>query len=262
VDSAAIGAFTNLGIRSGSLASLRSGRMLVSQSTASDHHWLAGDLVTVGFGSYGTARLRIGGIFANTGPLAPYLISNATFTADTGIRTDNVDLVRAELAARRALLRALASYPGAQLLDQAGYAKSRAAALGTILNLITALLVLAVIIALLGIASTLALSVVERTRELGMLRAIGMRRAQVGRMIVAESVIIAVIGAALGAALGLGLGAAMAAAFTRSQQLTVVIPASQIVLYIVAAGLASLLAAIAPARRAARMNILAAIAAE
>jgi putative ABC transport system permease protein len=262
VDSAAIGAFTNLGIRSGSLASLRSGRMLVSQSTASDHHWLAGDLVTVGFGSYGTARLRIGGIFANTGPLAPYLISNATFTADTGIRTDNVDLVRAEPAARRALLRALASYPGAQLLDQAGYAKSRAAALGTILNLITALLVLAVIIALLGIASTLALSVVERTRELGMLRAIGMRRAQVGRMIVAESVIIAVIGAALGAALGLGLGAAMAAAFTRSQQLTVVIPASQIVLYIVAAGLASLLAAIAPARRAARMNILAAIAAE
>jgi putative ABC transport system permease protein len=262
VDPAAIGAFTSLGIRSGSLASLRSGRMLVSQSTASAHHWRAGDLVTVTFGSYGTAMLRIGGTFANAGPLSPYLISTATFSADTGIRTDNVDLVRAGPSARRALARALAGYPGAQLLDQSGYANSRAAALGTILNLTTALLVLAVIIALLGIASTLALSVVERTRELGLLRAIGMRRGQVRRMIAAESVIIAAIGAVLGTALGLGLGVAIAAAFTRSQQLTVTIPAGQIVLYIAAAALAGLLAAIAPARRAARMNILAAIAAE
>jgi len=173
-----------------------------------------------------------------------------------------VDLVRAGPSARPALARALAGYPGAQLLDQAGYASSRAAALGTILNLTTALLVLAVIIALLGIASTLALSVAERTRELGLLRAIGMRRGQVRRMIAAESVIIAVIGAGLGTALGLGLGAAIAAAFTRSQQLTVVIPAGPIVLYIVAAALAGLLAAIAPARRAARMNMLTAIAAE
>ena len=262
VDPAAIGAFTSLGIRSGSLGSLRSGRMLVSQSTASAHHWRTGDLVTITFGSYGPARPRIGGTFANTGPLSSYLIANATFTADTGIRTDNVDLVRAGPSARPALLRALAGYPGAQLLDQAGYAKSRAAVLGTILNLTTALLVLAVIIALLGIASTLALSVVERTRELGLLRAIGMRRGQVRRMIAAESVIIAAIGAVLGTALGLGLGAAIAAAFTRSQQLTVVIPAGPITLYIVAAALAGLLAAIAPARRAARMNILAAIAAD
>jgi putative ABC transport system permease protein len=262
VDPAAIGAFTSLGIRSGSLASLRAGRMLVTQPTASAHHWRVGDLVTVGFGSYGTARLRIGGTFANTGPLSSYLVSTATFAADTGIRTDNVDLVRAGPSARPALARALAGYPGAQLLDQAGYASSRAAALGTILNLTTALLVLAVIIALLGIASTLALSVAERTRELGLLRAIGMRRGQVRRMIAAESVIIAVIGAGLGTALGLGLGAAIAAAFTRSQQLTVVIPAGPIVLYIVAAALAGLLAAIAPARRAARMNMLTAIAAE
>ena len=134
--------------------------------------------------------------------------------------------------------------------------------IGTILNLVTALLILAVVIALLGITSTLALSVAERTPELGLLRAIGMRRVQLGLMIAAESVIIAVIGAVLGTVLGLGLGAAMAAAFTRSQQLTVVIPGSQIVLYVVAAALAGLLAAIAPARRAARMNMLTAIAAE
>jgi predicted lysophospholipase L1 biosynthesis ABC-type transport system permease subunit len=103
-------------------------------------------------------------------------------------------LVRVRAFARRPLTVALAGYPDAQLLDQAGYASSRSATLGNILNLITALLVLAVIVALLGMVSTLALSVAERTRELGLLRAIGMRRGQVGQMIAAESVTIAVIG--------------------------------------------------------------------
>jgi putative ABC transport system permease protein len=262
VDPADVGAFTSLGVSSGSLASLNAGDLLVVRSIASGHGWRVGDLVTIGFGSYGSSRLRIGGIFAAAGPLSGYLLSNSTFTSDTGIRNDAVDLVRAPAAARPALLRALAGYPGAQLLDQAGYARSRGAILGTILNLITALLVLAVIIALLGIVNTLALSIAERTRELGLLRAIGMRRGQVGQMVAAESVIIAVIGAVLGAALGLGLGAALAAAFTRSEQLTVVIPAGQVVACVAAAALAGLLAAIAPARRAARMNMLAAIAAE
>jgi putative ABC transport system permease protein len=262
VDPAAIGAFTSLGLSSGSVSSLTSGALLVSQSAANGHHWKLGNQVSIGFGSYGNARLRIGGIFAKIGPLSSYLVSNATFAHDTGIGHDTVDLVRAGSSARPALQRALARYPGAQLLDQAGYAKSRGAILGTLLNLITALLVLAVIIALLGIVNTLALSVFERTREIGMLRAIGMRRAQLGQMIAAESVIIAVIGAVLGTALGLGLGAALAAALTRSQQLTVVVSAGSILVYVAAAAFAGLLAAIAPARRAAKMNMIAAIAAE
>ena len=262
IDPVAIGAFTSLGLRAGSLGSLTGGGLLVSQSAANGHHWQVGDRVRIGFGSFGVSRLRIGGIFANTGPLSGYLISQATFTRDTGIRTDAVDLVRATSPTRRALARVLRAYPGAQLLDQAGYARSRSAILGTILNLITALLALAVIIALLGIVKTLALSVAELTREIGMLRAIGMRRSQVGLMIGAESVIIAVIGAVLGVVLGLGLGAALAIALTRSQAVTVAMPTGQVVFYVIAAALAGLLAAIAPARRAARMNMLAAIASE
>jgi len=262
VDPAAITAFTTLDIRAGSLSSLSSGALLVSKATADSRHWRTGELVRIGFGSYGVSRLRIGGLFTNAGPLSPYLISAATFTADTGIHTDNVDLVRAPSSARAALRSALAPFPGAQLLDQAGYARSRGATLGTILNLITALLVLAVLIALLGIVNTLVLSVVERTRELGLLRAIGMRRGQLGQMIAAESVIIAVIGAVLGTAIGVGLGSALAAAFTRSQGLTVVIPAGSLVVYIVVAALAGMLAALAPAHRAARMNMLAAITSE
>jgi putative ABC transport system permease protein len=208
------------------------------------------------------SRLRIGGIFTNVGPLTGYLVSVATFTADTGRRTDTVDLVIAPASARGPLARALAGYPGAQLLDQAGYAQSRSAMLGNLLGLVTALLALAIVIALLGIANTLALSIVERTRELGVLRAIGMRRGQLAQMIAAESVIIAIIGAVLGIVLGLGLGAALAYAVTRGQQPTVVVPVAQLVAFALAAVLAGVVASVAPARRAARLNVLDAIAAE
>jgi putative ABC transport system permease protein len=260
VDPAAIGSFTDLAVLHGSVASLTSGGLLVSQAAASGRGWRVGDRLRIQFGSFGISTLRIGGVFANVGPLSDYVLSNATFTADSGRRVDSVDLVRADPAARGTLRRALTAYPGAQLMDEAAFAKSRGAALANLLNLITALLVLAIIIALLGIVNTLALSVVERTRELGLLRAIGMRRGQLAQMVTAESVIIAVIGAVLGTVLGLALGAALAGTFTRPA--TVAIPAAQIAIYIVATAAAGILAAIAPARRAARLDLLAALAAD
>src|SRR6266567_2400548 len=253
VDPAAIAAFTDLGIRSGTVTGLTSGGLLVSSAAAASHHWRPGDKVRIQFGAYAVRLLPIDGIFANVGPLTDYLLSNAAFTADTGRGTDTVDLVKAPPSARQSIQQALTGYPGAQLLDQAGYSNSRGAMLASILNLITALLILAIIIALLGIVNTLALSIAERTRELGLLRAIGMRRSQLAQMIAAESVIIAVIGAVLGAVLGLGLGTALAAALTRSQHVTVAIPVTQMVIYIIAAAAAGVLAAIAPARRAARL---------
>jgi putative ABC transport system permease protein len=262
VDPAAVGSFTDLGLQAGTVAALNSGALLVSQAAASGHGWRVGDEVRIQFGSFGISTLRIGGVFANVGPLSDYLVSNATFTSDTGRRLDSVDLVRAAPAARGPIERALAGYPGAQLMDEAAFTKSRGAVLANLLNLITAMLVLAIIIALLGIVNALALSVLERTRELGLLRAIGMRRAQVAQMVAAESVIIAVIGAVTGSALGLALGAAFADAFTRSAQATVSIPVTQIAAYIVATAVAGVLAAIAPARRAARLNVLEAIAAD
>jgi putative ABC transport system permease protein len=258
VNPAAIGAFTDLGVKTGTVAALNAGALLVSQAAASGHGWRVGDEVRIQFGSFGISTLRIGGVFANVGPLSDYLVSNATFTADTGRRVDSVDLLRAAPTARGPIQRTLAGYPGAQLMDEAAFTKSRSAVLASLLNLITAMLVLAIIIALLGIVNTLALSVVERTRELGLLRAIGMRRGQLAQMVAAESVIIAV----LGSALGLALGATLAEAFTRSQQATVSIPVTQIGAYVVATALAGVLAAIAPARRAARLNVLEAIAAE
>src|SRR5207302_6333086 len=122
-----IARFASLGPVRGSVSSLAAGRLLVSAAAARAHHWHLGDTVTVGFGSYGVSGLRIGGIFTNVGPLADYLVSITTFTADTGRRTDSVDLVIAPASARGPLARALAGYPGAQPLDQAAYRQSRSA---------------------------------------------------------------------------------------------------------------------------------------
>ena len=133
-----------------------------------------------------------------------------------------------------------------QLLDQTGYIPNQTAMLNTLLTLITAMLILAIMIALLGVVNTLALSVAERIREIGLLRAIGMQRGQVRKMMAAESAIIAVIGAVLGTVLGIGLGIALALALTQSQQATITIPVSHLIVYILGTGRSRVLACVAP----------------
>jgi putative ABC transport system permease protein len=263
VDPAAIGHFTDLGVTSGRLSALsRPSAIMVSSDVASPHGWKTGDTIRVQFGAYGAYALRIAGIFANIGPLSSYLVASTTLAADSGVRTDSVDLVQAPASAKPAIRGALAGYPGAQLLDQAGYIASQTKVLNSLLTLVTAMLILAIVIALLGVVNTLALSITERTREIGLLRAIGMRRGQLRQMIAAESMIISVIGALLGIILGLGLGAALAATLSTSRQATVAIPAGQLVIYILATAAAGVLASIGPARRASRLDTLTAITAE
>jgi putative ABC transport system permease protein len=261
VDPAAIGQFAELGVSAGSLASLSGGGILVSSAVASGAGWHVGSPVTVQFGSWGSFRLRVAGIFAHTGPLSGYLMATSTFRADSGIKTDSVDFVRAPVTARAALTAALAAYPGASLQDQAGYVKSRTSMLNSLLNVVIAMLVLTIVIALLGVVNTLALSVAERTREIGLLRAIGMGRGQARAMIAAESVIIAVIGAVGGTLLGVGLGAALASAVGGTGT-PITIPGGQLVLYVLLTAAAGVLASVFPARRAARLDVLAAIASE
>jgi putative ABC transport system permease protein len=263
VDPAAIGQFTDLGVTAARVSALNTpGGIMVSSDAASGRGWKAGDTIQVQFGSYGVYRLRIVAIFANVGPLSGYLVSNTTMAADSGVRTDRVDLVRAPASARRAIQAALAGYPGAQLLDQTGYIASQTSVLNSLLTLVTAMLILAIVIALLGVVNALTLSISERTREIGLLRAIGMQRGQLRQMVAAESMIISVIGVLLEILLGMGIGVALAAALTRSQQATVAIPAGQLVIYILATAAAGVLASIGPARRAARLDMLTAIAAE
>jgi putative ABC transport system permease protein len=154
------------------------------------------------------------------------------------------------------LNRALDPYPDAKLQTKAQFKQNQEQGLTTLLNLLYVLLSLSIVVSLFGIVNTLVLTVFERTRELGMLRAVGMTRRQVRRMIRQESVITALLGAALGIPLGVLLAVLVGAAIKFS---AVTIPVGTLVVFVIAAILAGIVAAILPARRAARLNVLQAL---
>ena len=131
-----------------------------------------------------------------------------------------------------------------------------------LLGIVYALLALAVVIALIGIVNTLMLSVFERTHEIGLLRAVGMRRRQVRAMIRAESLILAIFGALIGIVLGTGLGIALSSSLKKQGITDVVVPFTSLFVFLVLAALLGLVAASWPARRAANLDVLAAVAAE
>nr|MBA3690468.1 FtsX-like permease family protein [Actinomycetota bacterium] len=161
--------------------------------------------------------------------------------------------------ARAAITKITDRYPDVTIQDQTEYKAAQSKAIDQFLGLVTALLVMAVLIALFGIVNTLGLSIYERVRELGLLRAVGMSRTQVKRMIRVESVIIAVLGAVLGVAIGILFGVAMQRALADIGITELAIPVPQLVAYVVVAGIAGVVAAIVPARRAAKLNVLQAI---
>ena len=163
---------------------------------------------------------------------------------------------------RHAIGRVLASYPNATLTDQAQYKEQQAQQVNQLLNLVYGLLALALIIAFIGIANTLALSNYERIRELGLLRAVGMTRGQLRSAVRLESLIISLLGAFEGLVLGIVFGWAIVAAL-RPQGIThLVFPVTQLLVIAAAAGLAGLVAAIAPSRHAARLDVLRAVTGE
>ena len=156
----------------------------------------------------------------------------------------------------------LADSPEVSASDRSAFIAQQTRQFDTILTMIQILLALAILIAVLGIVNTLALSVLERTRELGLLRAIGLRRAQTMRMITVESMVISVFGALLGVAVGTGLGTAVVRALRDEGFTDLAFPWSQMALYLVLAALVGVVAAVLPAIRAARVDVLNAIAYE
>jgi putative ABC transport system permease protein len=151
---------------------------------------------------------------------------------------------------------ALGSFPDAKLQTKAQFTQNQLQGLTTLLNLLYVLLSLSILISLIGIINTLVLTVFERTRELGMLRAVGMTRRQIRRMIRHESVVTALIGAAFGIPLGVVLAIVIGVAIKYP---VFTIPVGTLVLFVIAAIVAGLVAAILPARRAARLNVLQAL---
>jgi putative ABC transport system permease protein len=163
---------------------------------------------------------------------------------------------------RRVLDRVIKPYPNAELQDQSEFKQAQADQINQLLNLIYVLLLLAVVIALIGIANTLALSIYERTRELGLLRAVGMTRPQLRSAIRWESVIIALLGTLLGLVVGLFFGWAVVEALKDEGISEFALPGGQLLTVVVVGALAGALAAVGPARRAAKLDVLQAVSAQ
>jgi putative ABC transport system permease protein len=225
-----------------------------------------GDMVTMTFARTGVQQLPVVAIWDGQGIQASFLISLETFEAnfleqlDAQVLIALVDGVTIE-EGRAAVASITDAFPNVQIQDQADFKQQTESQINLILSLIFVMLLLSVLIALLGITNTLSLSIIERTREIGLLRAVGMSRKQVRRMIRWESVIISVFGAVLGIVLGIIFGWAVVRALS-DQGLLFVLPIGQLIGALFAAGVAGVVAAILPAWRASRLNVLEAIAYE
>jgi putative ABC transport system permease protein len=266
VDPATVERAVDLDVSSGSAADLGTEGVVISKDAAESHRWRVGSAVPAEFASTGKRTLHVVAVYDHTGGFleGDYLLSRATQAQVDGSRLDTTALVRVQPGADREAVKddiatALGDHPDAKVLTAAEFAGETNSLVDQLLIFVTVMLLLAVVIALLGIVNTLALSVFERTRELGLLRAIGMTRGQVRAMVRWESLIIAVIGALTGAALGTGIGVALAHALSDEGIDRVSVPVVQIGLYLLAAAAAGVLAGIGPSRSAAKVDVLKAV---
>jgi putative ABC transport system permease protein len=247
------------------MADLGRDGVVVSKAAATKHGWHVGDEVKAEFAATGAHQLKIVGVFASKGWVADnFVISLKEQNAFSGPQLVSSGLVAIKAGADKgevqdAISAALADHPDAKVLDQEGFEKDASGSIDSLLTFVTVMLLLAVLIALLGIVNTLALSVFERTRELGLLRAVGMTRGQVRAMVRWESVVISLIGALSGAGLGIGIGLALSQALKDEGIKAISVPGPQIALYVALAAVAGVLAAVGPAKSAAKVDVLKAV---
>jgi putative ABC transport system permease protein len=267
-DAARAAPLFNIGVTAGSLTTMSPTGIAVSTQAASDHHLKLGSPITVAYPTTGSKDYTVQVIYSNraiTG--GDYVLPLAAAQANFPTALDMAIYLKlapgvTTIAARPAINRVLAAYPNATLQDQAQYKASQAQSVNQMLNLIYGLLALSVAIALIGIANTLALSIYERTRELGLLRAVGMTRGQLRSSVRAEALVISAFGALEGLLLGVLFGWAIVASMRSLGVSQLAFPVTQLLVVTALAALAGLLAAIAPSRRAARLNILQAVTTE
>jgi putative ABC transport system permease protein len=245
----------------GGVSALADGELLIDTTTATNDHLAVGDTVPVDFAKTGPTTMRIGGIFEANALIGSYLTGNAYFLAHFDNPSPAAILLatNGSTAVTNAVTAALAAYPNVQVQTRAQFEQSQAASINSLLGLVYALLALAIIIALIGIVNTLMLSVFERTREIGLLRAVGMQRRQIRCMIRTEAVILSIFGAVLGIIIGTALGIALVQSLKPGISV-VVVPISSLVIFLIISAVLGLLAATWPSRRAAKLDILAAIA--
>ena len=237
--------------------------LLVHESVLAANAWSVGDIATVDYPGAGSEEIEIVGDFADS-TFARYVIANNVFVSNIGDNliaitfarlAEGVSLEEGQAAADLAL----AEFPNIDVNTKSDQIAEAEAQVDQLVTLFTGLLGLALVIAVLGIANTLALSIVERTREIGLLRAVGMLRRQVRQMIRWEAMITSVFGALLGLTIGVGIGFAVVSSLADSGLGSFAIPFGQLTIWLVVAASAGLVASIGPARKAARLNVLDAI---
>jgi putative ABC transport system permease protein len=244
------------------LRRLSDGQAILSDSFASDHGLEVGDRFRLLSQTRRRPSFEVAGVFSSKlDVFGSVLITQRALARDFGQTENTIDFVIPAPGADAATVQALLSkvieigFPVAEVLNQQELKETREEQVDNLVNLVYALLALAILISLFGIANTLALSIHERTRELGMLRAIGMSRRQVRTMVRYESVITALIGAILGMVLGI-VFATLVAQPLKDEGFTLSYPIGSLIALLVLAALAGVIAAIPPARRASRLNVL------
>lgn len=261
-DPAALGQVLELDVAEGSLG----GGLAVSTDVAQDNSWSVGDSVEVAFVDGASATLLISGIFDASDVAGGYLLPRAVWAPHTVQDADQSVFVElapgVPVSVGRRAVEDVASSLGGDVQDRQAYVESISGRLDTLLGLVTAMLALAIVIASMGIANTLSLSVHERTRELGLLRAVGGTRGQVRSMVRWESVIVAVFGTLSGLILGVFLGWGLVRSLGGETLAAFSIPVVRLGLILAVGALVGLIAGLRPARRAARLDVLLAIATE
>jgi putative ABC transport system permease protein len=254
-------------VTAGNLSDLSSGGLAVRDEVAEENGWTVGDRVPMEFPRNGVQQIPVKAIYKDNSLNGDYLLSLRDYERGYADQADSQILVKAApgvapAASRAAIDRVMAGFPNVTVRDQAQFRDEQARQIDQIINLFYSLLGLAILIALFGIVNTLGLSIFERIRELGLLRAIGATRAQLRSMIRWEAVIIAVLGAVLGLAIGVFFGWTIVRALSSEGISEFTLPVGQLLAFVLAAAVAGILAAVLPGRRAAKIDVLRAITTE
>ena len=246
-------------------AAMAAGKLLIDTTTASADDLRVGSVVPVKFAQTGASTMTIGGIYKPNPLVGSSVVGDGFFTTHFDNPLPIGVLLSTAPAAPDlgpALNRVLTPYANVSYKTRAQFEQSQQDKINQELGLVYVLLALAVLVALIGIVNTLMLSVFERTQEIGLLRAVGMKRRQVRAMIRSESVIVALFGAVVGIVIGAGLGIALASSLRRSGVTNIAVPIPSLIAFLILSAVLGLIAAAWPARRAANLDVLAAIATE
>lgn len=264
-DPTGLAAYTDLDVTSGRLADLGPDQVAVSNTEVDDHGLKMGAPVTVQLADGSSKRLTVGAVYHRVTLVGDVIVPEAFMAPHEQQAIDSLVLIDLKPGVtveqgRAAIDRVTGPFGRPDVLTADELANDSAKALNMVLNIVYVMLALAIVIALMGIANTLALSLYERQRELGLLRAVGQSRRQLKSMVRLESGLVAVFGTLGGIALGTFLGWGLVSSLPTIENTVLVIPYARLAIVLVVGAVAGLLAGIRPARRAARLDPLDAIA--